>query len=268
MALWQAREYPSRIYGWFAFTTAQVVAEVPWAILSAVIYFVIWYYPTGLPTDSSTAGYVFLMTMLFFLFQASWGQWITAFAPSFTVISNVLPFFFVMFSLFNGVVRPYSDLQVFWKYWMYWVNPSTWWIGGVLAATLSGQPIECAESETAVFDPPPGQTCTQYAGAFADSSGGYLLQPDATQNCMMCPYSNADQYLATLNISASQKWRDFGVFLVFTFTNYMLVYFFIYTVRVKGWSFGFGTLFGLLGSLVEKIKAPFKGMLNKKEQQE
>jgi hypothetical protein len=90
MALWQAREYPSRIYGWVAFTTAQVVAEVPWAILSAVIYFVIWYYPTGLPTDSSTAGYVFLMTMLFFLFQASWGQWITAFAPSFTVISNVL----------------------------------------------------------------------------------------------------------------------------------------------------------------------------------
>lgn len=268
MALWQAREYPSRIYGWFAFTTAQVVAEVPWAILSAVIYFVIWYYPTGLPTDSSTAGYVFLMTMLFFLFQASWGQWITAFAPSFTVISNVLPFFFVMFSLFNGVVRPYSDLQVFWKYWMYWVNPSTWWIGGVLAATLSGQPIECAESETAVFDPPPGQTCTQYAGAFADSSGGYLLQPDATQNCMMCPYSNADQYLATLNISASQKWRDFGVFLVFTFTNYMLVYFFIYTVRVKGWSFGFGTLFGVLGSLVEKIKAPFKGMFNKKEQQQ
>jgi ATP-binding cassette subfamily G (WHITE) protein 2 (SNQ2) len=223
MALWQAREYPSRIYGWVAFTTAQVVAEVPWAILSAVIYFVIWYYPTGLPTDSSTAGYVFLMTMLFFLFQASWGQWITAFAPSFTVISNVLPFFFVMFSLFNGVVRPYSELPVFWRYWMYYVNPSTWWIGGVLAATLAGQPIECAESETAVFDPPPGQSCTQYAGAFAQSSGGYLLQPDATSNCMMCPYSEANSYLATLNISPEDKWRDFGIFLVFVATNYMLV---------------------------------------------
>jgi len=39
----------------------------------------------------------------------------------------VLPFFFVMFSLFNGVVRPYSMLPVFWRYWMYWVNPSTYW---------------------------------------------------------------------------------------------------------------------------------------------
>jgi ATP-binding cassette subfamily G (WHITE) protein 2 (SNQ2) len=229
MALWQAREYPSRTYGWVAFTTAQVVAEIPWAILSAIIYFVIWYYPTGLPTDSSTAGYVFLMTILFFLFQASWGQWITAFAPSFTVISNVLPFFFVIFSLFNGVVRPYSQMPVFWRYWLYYVNPSTWWIGGVLAATLANQPIQCAESETAVFDPPPGQSCSSYAGAFAESSGGYLLQPDAISNCMMCPYSEANSYLASLNISPDDKWRNLGIFLVFVATNYMLVCSFLVT---------------------------------------
>ena len=127
MALWQAREHPSRIYGWFPFCTAQVVAEIPPAIISALIYWLIWYWPTGLPTDSSVSGYVFLMVMLFFFFQASWGQWICAFAPSFTVISNVLPFFFVMFSLFNGVVRPYSMLPAFWRYWMYYVNPSTYW---------------------------------------------------------------------------------------------------------------------------------------------
>ena len=125
MALWQAREYPSRIYGWFAFCTAQVVAEIPPAIVGAFLYWVIWYYATGLPTESSVSGYVFLMTMLFFLFQASWGQWICAFAPSFTVISNVLPFFFVMFSLFNGVIRPYSMLPAFWRYWLYYVSRSS-----------------------------------------------------------------------------------------------------------------------------------------------
>jgi ATP-binding cassette subfamily G (WHITE) protein 2 (SNQ2) len=118
MALWQARELPSRIYGFFAFTTAQVVAEIPIAIVSSVLYWLLWYWPTGLPGNSSTSGYVFLMTMLFFMFISSWGQWICAFAPSFTVISNVLPFFFVMFSLFNGVVRPYADMPVFWRFWM------------------------------------------------------------------------------------------------------------------------------------------------------
>ncbi|KAL1591456.1 ATP-binding cassette transporter snq2 [Paraconiothyrium brasiliense] len=252
MALWQTRELPSRIYGWVAFTTAQVVAEIPIAIVSSVLYFLLWYYNAGLPTDSSTAGYVFLMTMLFFLFISSWGQWICAFAPSFTVISNILPFFFVMFSLFNGVVRPYSQLAVFWKYWMYYVNPSTYWIGGVLSATLHGIPVECQSSETAVFDVPTGQTCSSYAGG---QSPGYLLNPNATSGCMYCPYSSGDDYLATLNIKASDKWRDFGIFLAFCVSNWALVYFFIWSVRIKSWTFGFRAV----GKAAEKAMRGAKG---------
>ncbi|CEI39509.1 Brefeldin A resistance protein [Fusarium venenatum] len=258
MALWQAREYPSRIYGWVAFCTANIVSDIPAAIVSAVLYFVLWYWPTGLPTESSVSGYVFLMTLLMYLFMTSWGQWICAFAPSFTVISNVLPFFFVMFGLFNGVVRPYASLPVFWKYWMYYANPSTYWIGGILAATLDGAPVECSSEETAKFDAPPGQTCQQYAGTFASSAGGYLLNPSDTSSCEYCPMSSGNDYLASLNISASDKWRDFGIFLAFCVSNWMLVYFFIYTVRVKGWSFGFGKIFGALGKLVDMIKKPFQ----------
>ncbi|KAK3066382.1 ATP-binding cassette transporter snq2 [Teratosphaeriaceae sp. CCFEE 6253] len=268
MALWQAREYPSRIYGWFAFTTAQVVAEIPSAIVGAVIYWLVWYFPTGLPTESSVSGYVFLMTMLFFLFQASWGQWICAFAPSFTVISNVLPFFFVMFSLFNGVVRPYAMLPVFWRYWMYYVNPSTYWISGVLAATLHNIPVECTPQETAHFNAPPGQTCADYAGDFARMAGGYLTNPGASADCQYCPYSSGDQYLSSLNIKASDKWRDFGIFLIFVMSNYFLVYFFIYTVRVKGWTFGFGPLFGGLEKLVGYVKRPVAKMFAKKPEPE
>jgi ATP-binding cassette subfamily G (WHITE) protein 2 (SNQ2) len=254
MALWQARELPSRIYGWFAFVTAQVVAEIPIAILSSVLYWVLWYFPAGLPTDSSTAGYVFLMTMLFFLFVSSWGQWICAFAPSFTVISNVLPFFFVMFGLFNGVVRPYADMPVFWRFWMYYVNPSTYWIGGVLSATLDGIPVQCQQSETAIFNPPPGQSCASYASDFVTQSPGYLLNPGATTGCQYCPYSTGNDYLDTLNIKASDKWRDFGIFLAFCVSNWALVYFFIWSVRIKGWSFGFGKVFGGLGKVVGMLK--------------
>lgn len=224
------------------------------AIVGAVVYWVLWYFATGLPTDSSTAGYVFLMTLLFFLFMNSWGQWICAFAPSFTVISNVLPFFFVMFSLFNGVVRPFAQLPVFWRYWMYFVNPSTYWISGVLAATLTGIPVVCTSSETGHFDPPPGQTCGDYAGTFVQSAGGYIVDTTATSNCEYCPYSVGDDYLATLNISPRDKWPYFGIFLAFCISNWALVYFFIYTVRIKGWSFGFGLIFGGLGRLVDRMK--------------
>ncbi|KAJ5902550.1 hypothetical protein N7495_003078 [Penicillium taxi] len=259
-ALWEAREYPSRIYGWGAFCTASVVCEIPAAIISALIYWVLWYYPVGFPTDSSTAGYVFLMTVLFFLFQASWGQWICAFAPSFTVISNVLPFFFVMCNLFNGIVRPYTAYPVFWKYWMYYVNPVTWWIRGVFSAVLPSVQIDCASDEVTRFNPPSGQTCSSYADNYIKNiaKAGYLLHPDATSDCQYCPYENGAQYMTQLNVHDGDKWRCFGIFLAFVIINWALVYFFIYTVRVKGWSFGLGYVFSLFGLSIERVKALFK----------
>ena len=260
-ALWEARELPSRIYGWVAFCTASVITEIPAAIVGAVVYWVLWYFPAGLPTDPSTAGYVFLMTTLFFLFQASWGQWICAFAPSFTVISNVLPFFFVMFSLFNGVVVPYAQLSVFWKYWLYWLNPSQWWISGVMAATLRDVRVVCTDAEAAHFDPPPGMSCEGYAGEFVRAAGmGYLTNPGARADCGYCQYGSGVEYMATLNVVPGDKWRDFGIFLVFVVSNWALVYFFIYTVRIRGWSFGLGSLFGGLGALAGAVK----GVLRRK----
>jgi hypothetical protein len=44
------------------------------------------------------------------------------------------------------------------------------------------------------------------------------------------------------------------------------VYFFIYTVRVKGWTFGFGPLFGFLGKGVELVKKPFQKKEQKQEE--
>ncbi|THC91996.1 hypothetical protein EYZ11_008526 [Aspergillus tanneri] len=258
-ALWEAREYPSRIYGWFAFCTASIVCEIPMAILSGLIYWLLWYYPVGFPTDSSTAGYVFLMTILFYLFQASWGQWICAFAPSFTVISNVLPFFFVMVNLFNGIVRPYRDYPVFWKYWMYYVNPVTWWLRGVISSVFPSVTIDCTPQETTHFNPPPGSTCGEYAGNFVSNiaGAGKLRYPNATSDCQYCPFLDGKEYMKTLNVNDGDKWRCFGIFLAFVIINWFLVYFFIYTVRVRGWSFGMGYLFGGLGMMIDGVKKLF-----------
>lgn len=170
-----------------------------------------------------------------------------------------------MFGLMNGVVRPYAQLPVFWRYFVYYAVPSTYWIGGILSATLDGIPVECSSSETALFDAPPNQTCQEYAGEFANMMGGYLLDPEATSGCQYCPYRTGNDFLATLNIQASEKWRDFGIFLAFCISNYALVYFFVYTVRVKGWSFGFGKLFGLGGKALDAMKKPFTGKEKKAE---
>lgn len=108
---------PSRVYGWFAFATANIVCEIPYAILFAVIYFVVWYFPVGFPTEASVSGYTFFIILIYFvhsliseliqLFMPSWGQWIAAFSSTYTVVANVLPFFLVMVLLITGVLIPY-----------------------------------------------------------------------------------------------------------------------------------------------------------------
>ena len=90
------------------------------------------------------------------------------------------------------------------------------------------------------------------------------MNPNDTTNCGYCQFSSGVEYMQTLNIEPTDKWRYFGIFLAFCISNWALVYFFIYTVRIKGWSFGLGRLFGYGGKLVEAIKKPFKGG-NKKE---
>ena len=60
--------------------------------------------------------------------------------------------------------------------------------------------------------------------------------------------------MSTLNVSPDDKWKYLGIFAVFVASNYLLVYFFIYTVRIKGWTFGMGFVFGGLEKMVDVVK--------------
>ena len=268
-ALWEAREFPSRIYGWVAFCTAEILAEIPAAIIGGIIYWALYFWGVYHNPTSLQSGYTLLMTILWFLFQASFGQWLTAFAPNFTVISNVLPMFFVQIAMFNGIMRAYPTLPAIWKYFIYYVNPASYWLQGMLAATVSGVPVRCDQSELTLFNPPPGQTCGQYAGHLVAGMGsGYLTNPDANSSCGYCQYATGDEYLATVNVQHSYMWRDFGIFLAFCISNWALIYLFIYTVRVKGWSYGFGPAFGLIGGLggllIDLVAASFSALFNRR----
>ncbi|KAF6819474.1 ABC drug exporter [Colletotrichum plurivorum] len=254
--LWEDRELPSRTYGWVAFATASVVSEIPMTVVSATVYWLVWYFPVGLPATASAAGYAYFMTLLWSLFTASWGQWISAFGPSYSTVSNILPFFFVMVALFNGILVPYDSIPAFWRYWTYYVNPTTWYARGILSAILpAAGPLRCAPAELARFDPPPGSTCGAYAGRFvAEVAGaGYLENPNATSGCGYCPYRDGGEYMRTLNVFPGDRWPSLGIMAAFAVANYALVYFFIYAVRIRGWTFGISTVAMMVSSGWEKV---------------
>ena len=83
-SLYETRERNSKIYSAPAWLTAMILVEIPYAILGTVFYFLPWYYMIGMPNDSATAGYEFLLLMLFQLWTPHCGMWIAAMCSDMT----------------------------------------------------------------------------------------------------------------------------------------------------------------------------------------
>lgn len=234
---WEYREGPSKIYSWVALCNASILAEMPGALVCGVIYYLLWYFPSGLPLGEP-AGYVFIAVLTYEVFQVLLGLLMMAVSPDLGVAGNVLVFMVCTMNWYNGLIVPYSQMQVFWRYWLYYLNPFTYLLGGLLIAVDGGLSVHCEDSDLHKFTPPPGQTCGAYAGSWASSAMAQLIDPLATDSCSVCIWTNGDQYLDGFNLSPHKtggKWGFWGIFLAFTVSNFVLVYFLTWATKIKGW---------------------------------
>lgn len=102
---------------------------------------------------------------------------------------------------------------------MYRVNPFTYFVGSAAATNLAGIPVTCSASELVKFDPPFGTTCGTYLANYLISNGGNIVNPEATSECHFCIANTADDFLGSVGIHWENRWRDFGITLVFTVAN-------------------------------------------------
>lgn len=197
----------------------------------------IWYFPSGLPTREG--GYIFLFLFTYEVFQLLLGLFIMAVSPDLGFAGNILVFIVCTFNWFNGIIVPYDQIQLFWRSWLYYLSPFTYFLGGTVTAVVQGLPVECSPEAISRFDPPAGQTCGQYAGQWASDAAAQLLNPDAVADCAVCKWTTGDQYLQGFNLGKGGllggRWEYYGVFVLFTFVNLGLVFFFTWATKVKGW---------------------------------
>ena len=73
------------------------------------------------------------------------GQFVAAYAPNAVFASLVNPLIIGTLVSFCGVLVPYAQIQEFWRYWIYWMNPFNYLIGGMLVFTVWDTEIHCAE---------------------------------------------------------------------------------------------------------------------------
>lgn len=200
--LYESREGKGKIYSWTAFVASAILPEIPYSIVAGSIYFNCWYWGVGFPRDSFTAGFTYILVLLFELFYIGFGQFIAALSPNELFASLLVPAFFTFVVSFCGVVVPYMALPTFWRSWMYWLTPFKYLLEAFLGVVVHGQSVQCISREEAMFSPPPGMTCQSYASAFATQSGGYV-QDSGNGMCSFCQYSTGDQFVGAHSNSIS-----------------------------------------------------------------
>lgn len=225
--IYEAREKKSKMYSWVAFVTGMIVSEIPYLCICAVLYFVGWYYTVGFPSASDKAGGTFFVMLMYEFVYTSIGQFIAAYAPNAVFATLVNPVVIGTLVSFCGVLVPYAQIQPFWRYWMYYLNPFNYLMGSLLTFTTFDTPVYCDEREFAIFDPPGDATCGEYLAPYKLGFGARtnLTNPDALSGCRVCQYGQGSDYLAALNLpDYSYGWRDAGLVAMFAVTGYMLVY--------------------------------------------
>jgi ABC-type multidrug transport system permease subunit len=130
---------------------------------------------------------------------------------------------------------------------------STDLVSAIASTGLSGRQVICSSNELAVMQPAGGMTCGEYLQPYATAAGGKIYNPNATANCEYCSASNADQFLSSVAISYSTRWRDYGIGFAYIVFNIFMAVVLYYLIRVrKGSGKGIAERFSPLLAIFKK----------------
>ncbi|RYP43328.1 hypothetical protein DL770_011720 [Monosporascus sp. CRB-9-2] len=224
--LYESRERPSKIYRWTTYIMANIVIELFWNSIMAVIMYFCWYYPVGFvrnttPDDQAIRGFlVFLFLWVYLLFTSTFSHfaivWI-ALPETAGVLTSLL---WMLCILFCGIGVPRADLPGFWTF-MYRASPATYLVGGIMSTAVANTDVTCADYEVLYLVPPSGgsMSCDEFLGPFAEAAGGRVLDPAALDKCGYCPLGTTNDFLAQFELSYDTRWRDFGLVWVYILFN-------------------------------------------------
>ena len=67
-------------------------------------------------------------------------------------------------------------------------------------------------------------------------AGGYLQNPNATDNCSFCPLSDTNAFLSSVTVDFADAWRNFGlmwVYIIFNVVGALVLYWLVRVPNVK-----------------------------------
>lgn len=233
--LYEVRERPSKMFGWFPWIMSQLTSEMPWQIITGTLAFLTWYYPVGFYRNmeathsvSERSGLTWLITVTLHMFISTYSQmWVTAFdAPE--IGAQIATIFYATAFDYSGVLRYPSG---FWKF-IYRASPFSYYTSAMLAAVIGDTNIVCSPTELLSFTAPSNSTCGTYMQPYIAANGGYLTDPNSMTNCNFCSQSKTNEFLEASHIDFDKRWQNWGIFFCYIFINMALTVFFYWVARV------------------------------------
>ncbi|KAF2963335.1 hypothetical protein GQX73_g10240 [Xylaria multiplex] len=243
-SLYEVRERPSKVYSWQVFMLSQILVEIPWNTLMAVIMYFGWYYPLGLFRNTYDDGMttqrgalVFLLIWCFLLFTCTFTHMIIAAFETAEAGGNAANLLFTLCLIFCGVLARPGQFPQFWIF-LYRVSPFTYLVSSMLSFSVGNTSVTCASNEILTFDPPANQTCMSYMATQLQYAG-YLVEgtENSMVDCQYCPVKETNSYLAQTSVIFDDRWRNFGLLFVYIAFNIFGALFLYWLTRVpKNWS--------------------------------
>ncbi|KAF7927775.1 uncharacterized protein EAE98_006157 [Botrytis deweyae] len=241
-ALFEARERPAKIYSWPAFMISNILVQLPWNTLSAIIIFLCWYYPAGMYRNAILTksilernGVMLLLIWVYLIYASTFGYMVQVGLEVTVMAGNLSNAAFFLSLMFCGIISAPIALPQIWNI-LRLLSPFTYLVDGMLSIGLGNVPVTCSQFESLHFEPVTGSTCGSYMASYIQNAGGYLTNPSAKSRCVYCPLRDSNEFLAAAGMSYTNRWRNFCIMWAYVAFNVVMTLFIYWLVRApKNW---------------------------------
>lgn len=234
--LYEVRESKSNTFHWSLLMISQFLTEIPFCVCFSTIYFICWYFPIQLDNSASRCGMWWFTYCIFFqIYYISFSLTIVYAAPDLPSANVLTGLGWSFVIAFCGVLQNPHLLPGFWKF-MWRLSPLTYFVDNFLSLVLHERKVTCSATEYNYLQPPSGSTCGEYLQSYFLDNSGYVDNPNATADCAVCQYASGDEYLKTVGMSYSHRWRNVGFFCVYICFNLCAMMSLHYFFRIRKYS--------------------------------
>ncbi|XVF38962.1 hypothetical protein REPUB_Repub20aG0148200 [Reevesia pubescens] len=127
------REMFAGMYTPWAYSFAQVIIEIPYLLILAVLYMIITYPMIGYYWSAYKILWSFYCMFCSLLYFTYLGMLIVSLTPNIQVASIVASSAYSLLNLFSGFIMPKPKMPKWWL-WLYYLTPTSWSLNGMLTS--------------------------------------------------------------------------------------------------------------------------------------